>query len=188
VFNPWRTTVMFGISRRQFLQVTAAGVAGLGLLGLGWIRTRRCPGCGTNSRGHAYRERGIGGVYCPACARNLSSGRWDVVPLASWSAASRRPHLRSVPAVPFPNPALLSSGDKPAVALSQVRLFRVRGAVGDLVLPQQGMAIRHARVDLVGTALRADPTPVWRHPQDPPDGQSDVFRPHGKRHRSSIVS
>jgi hypothetical protein len=180
---------MFSLTRRLFLQMTAATVAGLGLLRLGGLGTRHCPACGTASRGHAYRERNVGGVYCPGCAINLASGTWDVIPLSTRPVWARMRHARRhPPVVPFPNAALVASGAKPAVALSAIRVFRVRGAAADLVLPKQGMAIRHARVNPVGTDPRAHPTADWRHLHDATEGQSDVLRRYGKRRRSSLRS
>ena len=180
---------MFRLTRRLFLQMTAAGVAGLGLLRLGGFRTRRCPACGTVSRGHRYRERGVSGIYCPGCAINLATGAWDAVPLASRPAWARRGlTVGDPPVVPFPNASLVAGGTKPAVALSAFRVFRIRGAAADLALPKQGMAIRHARVHQVGTVSSTDRPLVWRQPHDPTKTQSDVLRRYGRRRRSSRSS
>jgi hypothetical protein len=102
-------------TRRWFIQVTTVGLcAGMYAVGR-LLRRSKCLACGATGVGHAHRERGLAGVYCPNCGINVTRGLWDV------DRPSGNDAMVSMD-IPFPNRKLVIATDKPAVSMADFRL------------------------------------------------------------------
>ena len=120
-------TAETGYSRRAFLKLTAAGAAGVGMIG--WLRMSRgerivvCSQCGAEfAGGHHYKAGTVHGIYCPNCGIELSRLTYDLRQEPLLTEAEHTKVRWDCGQVPFPNPKWVRRSDKPAVVLSELKI------------------------------------------------------------------